>query len=136
TEDEVDDNIDNLLRYMVNQAGGQERLEKFLNRSLLQYKEEMREDVREQLIANRMLGKITEDIDITPAESKRFFDNISADSLPNYSTEVEVGNIIFQPKLTEEEKKPFKERAENLRNQIIEGKDFGTMARLWSEDPG
>src|SRR5690606_40471190 len=84
TEDEVDDNIDNRLRYLVNQAGGQERLEEFLNRSLLQYKEEMRDDVREQLIANRMQGKITENIDITPAEIKRFFENIPQDSLPNY----------------------------------------------------
>lgn len=136
TEDEVDDNIDNRLRYLVNEAGGQERLEKFLNRSLLQYKEEMRDDVREQLIANRMQGKITENIDITPAEIKRFFENIPQDSLPNYNTEVEIGNIVFQPKLTEAEKQPFKERAESIRQQIVEGKDFGTMARLWSEDPG
>lgn len=136
TEDEVDDNIDNRLRYMVNQAGGQERLEQFLNRSLLQYKEEMREDVREQLVANRMQGKITEDIDITPAEIKRYFDNIPADSLPNYNTEVEIGNIVFQPKLTEEEKKPFKAKAEDIRQQILDGKDFATMARLWSDDPG
>src|SRR5690606_8777443 len=136
TEDEIDDNINNRLRYMSNRAGGQERLEQFLNRSLLQYKEEMRPDIREQLIANKMQRKITENIDVTPFEIKRFFENIPKDSLPNFNTEVEVGEIVFYPKLSEKEKKPIYDRLEGIRQEIIEGKDFGTMARLYSQDPG
>src|SRR5690606_41301799 len=89
---------------MSNQAGGQERLEQFLNRSLLQYKEEMRPTIREMLIANKMQQKITEGIDVTPAEVKKYFDGIPTDSLPNFGTEVEVGEIVFQAKLTDEEK--------------------------------
>jgi peptidyl-prolyl cis-trans isomerase SurA len=136
TEDEIDDNINNRLRYMSNRAGGQERLEQFLNRSLLQYKEEMRPDIREQLIANKMQRKITEKIDVTPFEIKRFFENIPTDSLPNFNTEVEVGEIVFYPKLSEQEKKPIYDRLEGIRQEIIGGKDFGTMARLYSQDPG
>lgn len=137
TEDEIDDNINNRLRYMSNRAGGQERLEQFLNRSLLQYKEEMRPDIREQLIANKMQRKITENIDVTPFEIKRFFENIPTDSLPNFNTEVEVGEIVFYPKLSDKEKKPIYDRLESIRKEIVEdGKDFGTMARLYSQDPG
>ncbi|HLT42309.1 MAG TPA: peptidylprolyl isomerase [Sphingobacteriaceae bacterium] len=136
TEDEVDDNINNRLRYMTSRAGGQERLEQFLNRSLLQYKEEMRPDVREQIIANKMQRKITENIDVTPFEIKRFFESIPTDSLPNFNTEVEVGEIVFYPKLSEQEKKPIYDRLEGIRQEIIDGKDFGTMARLYSQDPG
>jgi peptidyl-prolyl cis-trans isomerase SurA len=137
TEDEIDDNINNRLRYMSNRAGGQERLEQFLNRSLLQYKEEMRPDIREQLIANKMQRKITENIDVTPLEIKRFFENIPTDSLPNFNTEVEVGEIVFYPKLSDKEKKPIYDRLESIRKEIVEdGKDFGTMARLYSQDPG
>jgi peptidyl-prolyl cis-trans isomerase SurA len=58
TETEVDDNLNSRLRHMSQQAGGQERLEKFLNRSLLQYKEEMRSSVFEQLKANKMQQSI------------------------------------------------------------------------------
>src|SRR5690606_39227859 len=43
---------------------------------------------------------------------------------------------VFQPQLTDEEKKPFYDRAEQLRQEILGGKDFGTMARLYSQDPG
>jgi len=136
TEDEVDDNINNRLRYMTQQAGGQEQLEKFLNRSLLQYKEEMRPAVKEQLIAQRMQGKITEKTGVTPLEVKRYFEKIPKDSLPNYNTEVEVGELVVFPKLTKEEKQPFYDRAESLRMGIKAGDDFGTMARLYSQDPG
>ncbi|MCL4641801.1 MULTISPECIES: peptidylprolyl isomerase [Olivibacter] len=136
TEDEVDDNINNRLRYMTRQAGGQEQLEKFLNRSLLQYKEEMRPAVKEQLIAQKMQAKITEKTGITPLEVKRYFEKIPKDSLPNYNTEVEVGEIVVFPKLTKEEKQPFYDRAESLRMGIKAGDDFGTMARLYSQDPG
>lgn len=136
TEDEIEDNINNRLRYMSNRAGGQEQLEQFLNRSLLQYKEEMRPDIREQLIANKMQGKITSKVDVTPFEVKRFFNSIPVDSLPNFNTEVEVGEIVFNPKLSAKEKKPIYDRLDGIRNEIIAGKDFGTMARLYSEDPG
>lgn len=136
TEDEVDDNINNRLRYMTNQAGGQEQLEKFLNRSLLQYKEEMRPAVKEQLIAQKMQAKITEKTGVTPLEVKRYFEKIPRDSLPNYNTEVEVGELVIYPKLTKEEKQSFYDRAESLRMGIKAGDDFGTMARLYSQDPG
>ncbi len=136
SEDEVDDNINNRLRYMTQRAGGQERLEQFLNRSLLQYKEEMRPDVKEQLIAQKMQAKITEKTDITPLEVKRFFESLPKDSLPNYGTEVEIGELVVHPKLTKEEKQPFYDRAESIRRGILAGDDFGTMARLYSQDPG
>ncbi|WP_028296471.1 peptidylprolyl isomerase [Olivibacter sitiensis] len=136
TDDEVDDNINNRLRYMTQRAGGQERLEQFLNRSLLQYKEEMRSDVKEQLIAQKMQQKITEKTDVTPAEVKRFFESIPKDSLPNYNTEVELGELVVYPTLTKEEKQPFYDRAESIRLGIKAGDDFGTMARLYSQDRG
>src|SRR5690606_36680292 len=124
TEDEVDDNINTRLRCTSSRAGGHERLEQFLNRSLLQYKEEMRPDVREQIIANKMQRKITENIDVTPFEIKRFYESIPTDSLPNFNTEVEVGEIVFYPKLSEQEKKPIYDRLEGIRQEIIDGKDF------------
>ncbi|WP_345230468.1 peptidylprolyl isomerase [Olivibacter ginsenosidimutans] len=136
SEDEVDDNINNRLRYMTRQAGGQENLEKFLNRSILQYKEEMRPAVKEQLVAQKMQAKITEKTGVTPLEVKRYFEKIPKDSVPNYNSEVEVGEIVIFPKLTKEEKQPFYDRAESLRMGIKAGDDFGTMARLYSQDPG
>jgi len=136
SEGEVDDNINSRLRYMSNQAGGQERLEQFLNRSLLQYKEEMRPSVYEQLKANKMQQDIVSGIDVTPLEVKRYFESLDTDSLPYFNTEVEVGELVIFPQLTREEKQQFRDRAEDLRRQVAEGADFATIARLYSQDPG
>jgi len=136
TEDQVEDEINRRLRVMTSRAGGQERLEQFLNRSLIQYKDEIRPDIKEQLIANKMQGTITEKVTITPLEVKRFFDSIPADSLDYYNAEVEVGQIVGYPKLTKEEKETFKDKAESFRLRIKGGEDFATLARLYSEDPG
>lgn len=136
TSEQVDEEVDRRMRYMTQRAGGQEELEKFLGRSIIQYKEEAKTDVQEQLVSQKMQGTITEKINVTPAEVKAFFDKIPTDSLPNYNKEVEVGEIVFEPKLNKEEKEVFKDKAERLRLRIKAGEDFGTLARLYSQDPG
>lgn len=136
SESEVDDNINARLRYMSSQAGGQDRLEEFLNRSLLQYKEEMRPSIYELLKANKMQQSIVSGIDVTPMEVKRYFESLDPDSLPYFGTEVEVGELAVFPKLTREEKQQFRDRAVDLRRQIVDGGDFATIARLYSQDPG
>ncbi|HEY1007921.1 MAG TPA: peptidylprolyl isomerase, partial [Sphingobacteriaceae bacterium] len=88
------------------------------------------------LVAQKMQGKITENVSVTPLEVKRFFEAIPKDSLPYFNTEVEVGEIVVYPKLTKEEKEAFHDKAESLRLRIKGGEDFATLARLYSQDPG
>lgn len=134
SETEVDDELNRRMRYMTQRAGGRERLESFLNRSLLQYKEEMRPNIAEQLRAERMQQNIIQNIDVTPLEVKRYFESLDQDSLPYFNTEVEIGEIVIEPQLTREEKNQFRDKAEGYRQQILNGSDFGTIARMYSED--
>ncbi len=64
----------------------------------------MRPDIKENMVASRMRGKITEKVSVTPLDVEKFFKSIPTDSLPTYNKEVEVGVIQFAPKLTKEEK--------------------------------
>lgn len=134
SETEVDDNLNRRMQMMVRQAGGKERLEEFLNRSLLQYKEEMRSNVHEQLRAQSMQQTITASLNVTPQEVKRYFESLNQDSLPYFNTEVEVGEIVINPVLTKEEKDVYRQKVEGYRKQIMDGSDFATIARLYSED--
>jgi peptidyl-prolyl cis-trans isomerase SurA len=136
TEEEVDDEVDRRMRMMASRAGGETRLEEFLGRSIIQYKDEIRPDIQEQLVAQRMQAKITEKVEVTPLDIKRFFDDIPKDSLPEFNTEVEVGEIIIYPKLTREEKEFYKDKAEALRLRVKGGDNFASLARLYSQDPG
>src|SRR3569832_2292477 len=103
-DDEVDNELDRRMRGMVARAGGQERLEQFLGRSTLQNKDELRPDIKENMIASIKLNKITEKISVTPYDVEKYLNSIHKDSLPTYNKEVEVGVIQIKPKLTKEEK--------------------------------
>ncbi|MFY0688095.1 MAG: peptidylprolyl isomerase [Cyclobacteriaceae bacterium] len=134
---EVQSNLSQRMNYMVSQLGSEEEIEKFYGKTLEQIQSELFDEVKEQMTIQRMQSEITADLKVTPTEVKRFFSNIPRDSLPYFSTEVEVGQIVFKPK-------PGKvqlERAEKLlldiRSDIISGrKTFADQARLFSEDPG
>jgi peptidyl-prolyl cis-trans isomerase SurA len=135
-DEEVDNEVDRRMRGMIQRAGGEERLEGFLGRSVIQYKDEIRGDIHEQMVAQRMREKIIEKLNVTPQDVKKYFDTFKKDSLPTFNKEVEVGEIVFQPKLTKEEKEFYKQKAEDLRARVKKGEDFAALARLYSQDPG
>ncbi|MDB4920994.1 peptidylprolyl isomerase [Mucilaginibacter sp.] len=135
-DDEVDNDVDRRMRGMIQRAGGQDRLEQFLGRSVIQYKDEIRPDIKEGLIAQKMQQKITSNVNTTPQDVKKFFDGIPKDSLPTFNKEVEVGEIVFNPKMNTAEKEAYRSKAEELRKRVLAGEDFGSLARLYSQDPG
>lgn len=135
-EDEVDGDVDRRMRGMIQRAGGQDKLEQFLGRSIIQYKDEIRPDIREELIAQKMQQKITSNVNTTPQDVKNFFSKIQKDSLPTLNKEIEVGQIVFSPKLNKEEKETYKQKAEELLARVKKGEDFSALARLYSQDPG
>ncbi|RFZ81778.1 peptidylprolyl isomerase [Mucilaginibacter terrenus] len=135
-DDEVDADVERRMRSFIQRAGGQEKLESFLGRSIIQYKDEIRPDIKESMVAQRMRQKITEKVNTTPQDVRRYFEAIPKDSLPTFNKEVEVGEIVFNPKLTKDEKQLYKEKAEELRQRAKKGEDFGALARLYSQDPG
>lgn len=135
-DSQVDDALDKRMRYQIQRMGGQERLEQFLQKSVLQYKDEMRPEVKEGLIAEKMQQKITENTTVTPLEVKKYFDAYNKDSLPDIGTEVEVGEIAIYPKLTKAEKQKYYDKLDAIRLRVKSGEDFGFLAKTYSEDPG
>jgi len=135
-DDEVDADVDRRMRGMIQRAGGQDRLEQFLGRSVIQYKDEIRPDLKEELVAQKMQQKITTNVNTTPEDVKNFFNKIQKDSLPTFNKEVEVGEIVFNPKLNNAEKEAYRQKAEDLLKRVKAGEDFSALARLYSQDPG
>jgi len=133
---QVDDELDRRMRAQIQRAGGQDRLEEFLNKSVLQYKDELRPDVKDQLQANKMQGTITEKVSITPSEVKKYYESYKKDSLPDISAEYEVGEIAINPELTKAEKQRFFDKLDAIRLRVKSGEDFGFLAKTYSEDPG
>ncbi|EDM34387.1 peptidyl-prolyl cis-trans isomerase (survival protein) [Pedobacter sp. BAL39] len=135
-DSQVDEEVDQRMRYQIQRAGGEERLEQFLNRSILQYKDEIRPEIKEQMISRKMKGNITQDVSVTPLEVKKYFDSYKKDSLPDIPTEFEVGEIVLHPTLTKAEKQRFYDKIDALRLRVKSGEDFAFLAKSYSEDPG
>jgi len=136
TDEDVDNEVDRRMRSMMARAGGQDKLEAFLGRSIIQYKDEIRPDIKESLVADKMKQHITEKLNVTPQDVERYYNAIPKDSLPTFNKEVEVGEIVFSPKLTKEEKEFYRQKAQDLLDRVKKGEDFGTLARLYSQDGG
>lgn len=134
---QVSAELDNRLRYMVQQLGSEEEIEAYYNKPLSQFKAELRDKMREQLLVREVTSHITRDVEVTPSEVKRFFSQIPADQIPFFSTEVTVGHIVKMPEVSKEQKENVRKRLNEIRDQIVNGETtFAEMARKHSEDPG
>jgi len=135
SEDEVNANLDRRLQYFIT-TYGRENIEEQFGKSVEEFRDELRDDIREQLTAQQMQQTITADVKVTPAEVKQFFKNIPQDSLPFYSTEVTVGQIVKLPTISKDQKDIVRKKLLDIRERIINGEDFGELAEEFSEDPG
>ena len=133
---EVQSNLRRRMDYMVSQIGSEEEIEKFYGKSLRQIEAELFNDIKEQLIVQRMQSEITSDITVTPQEVRRFFANIPQDSLPFFSTEVEVAQIVKKPTPGADQRNKVIRQLYEIKGQILKGEPFAEFAKRYSEDPG
>ena len=93
--------------------------------------------IREQQVTDEMKRKLIGEIKLTPSEIRKFYNQLSKDSLPTIPTTVEVQIITFEPKIPFDVTDAIKARLRDFTEQINSGKmEFSTLARLYSEDPG
>ncbi|MEY4934358.1 MAG: hypothetical protein RIS64_717 [Bacteroidota bacterium] len=126
--------IEQILRYM---NGNLQQFIEYYGITPDEMKNTMRDDMRGQMLAERMRGKVLSDVTVTPSEVKRFFAKIPKDSLPYFNQEVEVAEIVFKPKPNAAEKANTFKRMQEIRQKIMDGTaKFEDLAKKFSADPG
>lgn len=135
-DEQVDNELDRRMGYYLQQFGSEEKFEAFYGKTVSQYKEELREDIHDILVAQQMQSKIAGDVKVSPAEIRTFFNSLPEDSLPNVNTEVEIGQLVKKPEVSEEAKKAAREKLEGYRQRVLNGESMSVLATLYSEDPG
>lgn len=138
---EVDDaevraNLSRRIEYMISQVGSAEEIEKFYKKPISQIEEDLFESIKEQMTIQKMQGEITANLQVSPSEVKKFFGKIPQDSLPYFSTEVEVAQIVIIPKPGKDQKERIRRQMYEIRGRIVAGESFEDLARQYSEDPG
>jgi len=134
-ESSVSHQVDMRLNYYINQIGSKEKMEEYFRKSQAEIREELMTTVRNQMIIQQMQNKLTEHIKPTPAEIRRFYNNLPQDSIPTIPAQVEVQILSFEPIVPREETERVKSRLRDFTDRVQSGKaDFSTLARLYSED--
>ncbi|TPN85345.1 peptidylprolyl isomerase [Aquimarina algicola] len=135
---EINSMVDQQLSYMTNELGTVEKVLRLYKKDNLdEFKKELFEINKSNRLSEQMRSKIIEDIEITPEEVREFFDDIPKDDRPLFGTEVELAQIVIEPKVPEEEEQKVIDRLNQFREDIVEkGSSFATKAVLYSQDPG
>ena len=137
TESEISSQTEARIDYMVSQIGSREKLEEYRRQSISQIRQSMHDDLRDQLMIQRMREKLVKDIQVTPAEVRRYFKDLPEDSIPFVPTEVEVQILTQTPRIEPEEINRVKDQLRNFTDRVTRGETtFQTLARLYSQDPG
>jgi peptidyl-prolyl cis-trans isomerase SurA len=134
TDSQVESSMDSRMKYFVNAIGSEEKLEAYFNKSILEIKMDLRDDIQEQLLTSKMRDKITEGLTVTPSEVRSFFKTIPPDSLPYINAEVEYNQILVHPKSNDQAVLDVREKLLGIRERILKGESFATQAVLYSED--
>jgi len=133
---QVTQEFDKRINYYISQLGSKEAFEKWYGKSVEQYKEELKPDVRDLLMAQQMRGKVVENLSVSPEDVRKYYESIPKDSIPGINAQEEVAQITKMPVLTLEEKQVAKEKCEELRQRVVKGEDMSPLAILYSGDPG
>ncbi|RLD44368.1 MAG: peptidylprolyl isomerase [Bacteroidetes bacterium] len=136
SDEMVEGEMDRRLQYFVSQIGSQEKLEKYYNKSILEIKNDLRTTIHEQMLSEQVKNNITKDVSITPTEVRDYFKSLPKDSIPLIGSEYQYSSIIMTPKIQPEEKEFAKHKLEGIRERIVNGESFESLARMYSEDPG
>ncbi|MBN2778924.1 MAG: peptidylprolyl isomerase [Bacteroidales bacterium] len=136
TQKEVDTELDRRLSVFINQLGDEKKLEEFYGKSIVEIRSDFRDIIKEQILTQKVQASLTAEVKVTPSEVKAFFDDIPKDSLPTVEPYFEISEIVITPEISEEQKNQVMDKLNGIRDRIVNGESFATMAILYSEDPG
>lgn len=134
-ESSVSSQVDMRMNYYISQIGSKEKMEEYFRKTSSEIREEMMTMVRNQMIIQQMQAKLTENINPTPAEIRRYYNSLPQDSIPMVPAQVEVQILSIEPTVPLEETERIKTRLREFTERVHSGSaDFSMLARLYSED--
>ena len=136
--DVSDDGLEGEVNMRVNdairRAGSEEVLVDYFKKSMIEIRQDIRKSLREQEVVREVQASISENLSMTPSDVRRFYNNLPKDSLPVIPARYQLSIIQLDPPSLDDSKAAARQRLLDLRSQIVEGRDFYTLAVLYSED--
>lgn len=133
-------NIEMMLNGRIDEAmsslGGEKQVEEYFGKPIHKLRQEWREMLNEQSLIQEMQQTVTSKAPrLTPSEVEKYYKSLNEEDLPIISTKYRIRQIGLYPD-REAAKLAVKEKLIDLRERIVNGEKFATLARMYSQDPG
>ena len=138
SDDEVNATSDRQIQQLIQQVGSMEKVLDFYNKeSVEDFRSELFEINKLQMLSQKMQQKIVSDIEVTPEEVRQFFSKIPEDERPVFGAELEISQIVKIPQIPEIEKQKAIDKLRQIKADIEDNDaSFSVKAILYSQDPG
>lgn len=133
TEEEVNRQLDFQIENFIQQFGSKEKLEQAYNRPLEKIKRELRDDIRNNILIQKVQDLKFSRLTVSRYEVEQFY-NQYKDSIGNVPEEVELSQIYIQAKLANSDKEAIRSKLQAILDSIKQGGDFADFAKRYSED--
>ena len=134
--DMVEGELRNRIDNVRTQLGGDDEVEKYFGKPLYKLRQEWREAITDQTLTQQMQQEISSKIpELTPYDVQQYVDATDKEDLPLVPVKYQLSQICIYPD-REAANLAVKERLLAIRERIINGEKFSTLARIYSQDPG
>lgn len=134
--DMVEGELRNRMDNVRTQLGGDEGVEEYFKKSLHKLRQEWREAITDQTLTQQMQQEIAKKVpELTPYDVQKYIDATDEADLPMVPVKYQLSQICIYPD-REAANMAVKERLLAIRERIINGEKFSTLARIYSQDPG
>ena len=134
--DMVESELSNRIDMLKTNLGGEEAVEKEFGKPIYRLRQEWRSDLEDQTLTQQMQQEIARKIpELTPYDVQKYVDSTDPEDLPVVPVKYQLSQICIYPD-REAADLAVKERLIAIRERIINGEKFSTLARIYSQDPG
>ncbi|MBQ9652866.1 MAG: peptidylprolyl isomerase [Bacteroidales bacterium] len=134
--DMVEGNMTQRIDWFRTQLGGDEEMEKYFGKPLYKLRQEWKKALEEQSLTEQERFQVADKIpEVTPYDVKTYMDTTAKEDLPVVPQKYQLSQICIYPD-REAAAVAVKEKLLSLRERIMNGERFATLARIYSEDPG
>ena len=132
SDEEIRDGVNRRIDFLVEQIGDIQKVVKFYNKEDEQsLRDELFNILQQNELSSKMKAKIVENIEVTLEEVKQFFNKIPKDELPTIGTELEIAQIVIEPKAPQNKIDKVIEQLKEIKKDVLEnGASFPTKAIL------
>lgn len=135
SEDEITERMEYQIQAMMQQIGSERRIEEVYGMSMAKIRRDFREEIRKQLLTERLTQQKFTALKVSSKEVQDFFKQYK-DSIPPVPPQVEIYHIVRNVEPSPAAKEKTLALAKKIRDSLVAGGDFAAFARRYSNDPG